>query len=234
MTRTSSPSTTTPTAANSRQPAPSTSTRAAATLHDHPCHLHRPGHHADDCLAGRCGFCGTSLQSIASGECRSCLRIVCEECDGGYQPDLGSICRPCTPPGNNPNRADSAATDDPEQHRLCVFEFALSCGHLVTAVLTGWYPVVASCCDRLGGTVLRGLYVPYASEIDYVNVLSERYESRPRGTRRPPIQIIGRRPRTDKPHQSPLPRDYTSAGRYPARVGATWSIDGSIPTPETS
>jgi hypothetical protein len=202
-------------------------------MHDHPCHNHRPGHHTDGCLTGHCGFCGTSLQSIASGECRSCPRIVCEACDSRYLLDLGPICRPCTPPGNNPNRADSASTDDWEQHRLCVFELALSCGHLVVVVMTGWYPVVVSCCDRLGGTVLRGLYVPYASEVDYVNVLSERYEFRPKDTRRPPVQIIGRRSRTDAPYQSPPLHQYTSSGRFPARVGAAWSLDGSVPTPET-
>jgi len=203
-------------------------------MHDPPCHNHRPGHHTDRCLTGPCGFCGTSLQSIAPGECRSCLRIVCQACDSRYQRDLGPICRPCTPPGETPGGVDFEAGDDGEQHRLCVFEFGLSCGHLVTAVMTGWYPVVVSCCDRLGGTVLRGLYVPYASEVDYVNVLSERYESRPKDTRRAPIQIIGRRCRTDEPYLSPFLRDYTSAGRFPARVGATRSLDGSVPRPETS
>jgi hypothetical protein len=202
-------------------------------MHDHPCHDHRPGRHTDGCLTGHCGFCGTSLQSTASGECRSCLRIVCQLCDSGYLPDLGPICRPCTPPGNHPNRVDQASTDDWEQHRLCVFELALSCGHLVTAVITGWYPVTVSCCDRLGGTVLHGLYVPYASKVDYVTVLSERYESRPKDTRCPPVQIIGQYYRTDEPYRSPFLRGYTSTGRFPARVGATWSLDGSIPTPET-
>ena len=43
-----------------------------------------------------------------------------------------------------------------------MFGFALSCGRLVTAALTGWYPVVVSCCDRLGGTIRDGIYVPYA------------------------------------------------------------------------
>jgi hypothetical protein len=76
--------------------------------------------------------------------------------------------------------------------------------------------------------------VPYASEVDYVKVLSERYESRPKDTRCPPVQIIGRRSRSDEPYQSPTQRQYTSAGRFPARVGATWSLDGPVPTPETS
>lgn len=203
-------------------------------MHDHPCHHHRPGHHTGACRTGRCGFCGTSLQSLACGECRSCLRIVCEACDGGYQRDLGPICRPCTPGGNLPNPARSAVADNGEQHRLCVFEFGLACGHLVTAVMTGWYPEVVSCCDRLGGTVLRGLYVPYAAEVDYVNMLSERYEYRPPGTRGVPVQIICRRSRTDEPYQPPFRCHYTNAGRFPARVGATWSLDGSVPTPGTS
>ena len=200
-------------------------------MRDHPCHQHRPGHHTDACLAGDCGFCGTSLDSVASGECRACLRIVCEECDGGYQSDLGPICQPCAPAATGPT--DASSDDGQELHRLCVFEFALACGHLVTVALTGWYPVVVSCCDRLGGTVLRGIYVPYASEIDYVNVLSERYELRPKGTPLGSVRLIGRRPRTDEPYQTATPGIDGSAGRYPAHVGATWSLDGSIPTPET-
>jgi hypothetical protein len=199
-------------------------------MSDHPCHQHRPGHHTDACLTGDCGFCGTSLDRVASGECRACLRIVCEECDGGYQPDLGPICQLCAPSATT----SSAADDGQESYRLCVFEFDLACGHLVTVALTGWYPVVVACCDRLGGTILRGVYVPYASDIDYVRVLSERYESRPTGTPPAPKQIIGRRPRTDEPYRSPAPGFYGSAGRYPARVGATWSLDGSIPTPKNS
>jgi hypothetical protein len=197
-------------------------------MRDHPCHRHRPGHHTDTCLTGTCGFCGSNLDSVASGECRACLRIVCENCDGGYQPGLGPICRPCAPPATT----SPAADDGHEIHRLCVFEFALTCGHLLTVARTGWYPVEVSCCDRLGGTVLRGVYVPYASKIDYVDVLSERYERRPAGTPPGSTQLIGRRPRTDTPHQSPYPGIDGSAGRYPARVGATWSLDGSIATPQ--
>jgi hypothetical protein len=188
---------------------------------DHPCHRHRPGRHTDCCLTGPCGFCGTSLQAIASGECRSCLRIVCEDCDGGYQSDLGPICRPCTPTAPTAHPAGSDVADDVEVHRLCVFELALSCGHLVTVALTGWYPVTVACCDRLGGTVLRGDYVAYASDIDFVNIRSERYESRPEGTRLGPTLLIGRRSRADAPGQA-------SAGRFPARVGALWSLDGSV------
>src|SRR3954451_17158116 len=130
-------------------------------MREHPCHQHRPAQHTDACLSGDCGFCCTSLNDVASGECRACLRIVCEECDGGYQSDLGPICQPCAPAATG--RADASADDGQELHRLCVFEFALSCGHLVTVALTGWYPVVVSCCDRLGGTILHGIYVPYAS-----------------------------------------------------------------------
>ena len=109
-------------------------------MHDHPCIHHRPGQHTDACRSGGCGFCGTDLQTIASGECRSCLRIVCDACDGGYLPGLGPICRPCTPPGHDPDRVDSSAVDEWEQQRLCVFEFALSCGHLVTAVIDRLVP----------------------------------------------------------------------------------------------
>ena len=36
-------------------------------MRDHPCHHHRPGHHTDACLTSNCGFCGTSLDSVASG-----------------------------------------------------------------------------------------------------------------------------------------------------------------------
>jgi hypothetical protein len=198
-------------------------------MSDHLCHHHRPGQHTDVCLTGDCGFCGSSLDSVASGECRACLRIVCEECDGGYQSDLGPICQPCAPS----TMTSSAADDGQESYRLCVFEFDLACGHCVTVALTGWYPVVVSCCDRLGGTILRGIYRPFASDIDYVRVLSERYESRPRGTRPAPTQVIGRRPRIDEPYQPSLPGFPSSAGRYPARVGATWNLDGSYPIPES-
>lgn len=199
-------------------------------MRKHPCHQHRPGHHIDTCLTGDCGFCGTNLHDVSSGECRACLRIVCEQCDTGYQADLGPICQPCTPSAPN----SSAADDGEELYRLCVFDFDLACGHVVTAALTGWYPVVVSCCDRLGGTILRGDYVPYASDIDYVRILSERYEMRPKGTSRGSTQVIGRRPRTDEPYSSPYPGIDGSTGRYPARVGSTWSLDGSVSITETS
>jgi hypothetical protein len=85
-----------------------------------------------------------------------------------------------------------------------VFGFDLFCGDLVTAALTGWYPVSVA-CDRLGGTLSRGVYVPYASEIDYVRVVSERYETRPVGTPLGGTLIIGRRARTDNHYRSPVP-----------------------------
>lgn len=113
-----------------------------------------------------------------------------------------------------------------------MFEFDLSCGHLVTGALTRWYPVMVACCDRLGGTVLHGVYVPYASDVDYVRLLSERYEARPAGTLRGATRIIGRRPRTDEPYQSTAPGSFSTAGRYPAWVGATWSGDGSTALPD--
>jgi hypothetical protein len=190
-------------------------------MREHPCHQHRAGEHTDGCLSGPCGFCGTSLQATASGECRSCLRIVCEQCDGGYQPDLGPICQPCIPPAGPPQSARLDDADGVEVHRLCVFEFALSCGHHVTVALTGWYPVTVACCDRLGGTILRGDYVAFASAIDFVDIRSERYEPRPRGTQYAPTQLIGRRFRADAPGRA-------STGRFPARVGAAVSRDGSI------
>jgi hypothetical protein len=126
----------------------------------------------------------------------------------------------------------STPPDGQELHRLCVFELALSCGHLVTVALTGWYPVSVVCCDRLGGTILRGLYVPYASHVDYVILRVERYENRPKGTPRESDRLIDRRPRTDEPYQS-RPGGPVSAGRYPARVGAAWSLDGSAPPAAT-
>jgi hypothetical protein len=131
-------------------------------------------------------------------------------------------------PGHHTDVCLTGPPDGQELHRLCVFELALSCGHLVTVALTGWYPVSMACCDRLGGTVLRGVHVPYASHVDYVTLRSERYEYRPTGAPREPVRLIDRRARTDEPYQS-RPAGPVSAGRYPARVGATWNIDGSTP-----
>lgn len=110
--------------------------------------------------------------------------------------------------------------------RLCVFDLALSCGHLATVALTGWYPVRVACCDRLGGTILRGLHVAFASEVDDVKVVSERYEDRPCGTPPAPTRVLGRRVRTDDPYRAAV-RAESSSGRFPARVGAAWSLDGS-------
>lgn len=194
----------------------------------HPCDRHPSGHHGDACLTGPCGFCGTDLQTIASGECRSCLRIVCEACDAGYDPDHGPICAPCAEHRTgSPGPDQTSPPDGYELHRLRVFVLSLSCGHLVTLFVNGCYPIKVACCDRLGGTILRGVYVPYSSNVDYVDVLSERYEHRPPGSPREPDELRGRWPRTDNPYRSPHPGGRSSTGRYPESVGAAWSIDGS-------
>jgi len=198
-------------------------------VREHPCHQHRPGQHTDACLTGDCRFCGTNLDEVASGVCRACLRIVCEHCDAGYQAGLGPICQPCTP-----SAPASSAIGELVEYRLCVFEFDLSCGHTAVVALTGWYPVAVSCCDRLGGTILRGDYHPLDSDIDYVRGVYERYEMRPKGTPPGSTQLIGRRPRTDEPRPPDFHGLKGSAGRYPARVGATFSWDGSIAKPETT
>jgi hypothetical protein len=114
-------------------------------------------------------------------------------------------------------------------HRLCVFDLSLNCGHIATVAIDGWYPVSVACCDRLGGTILRGAYVPYDSHVEYVRVLSERYEHRSPGTHRSPQRLLGRRSRTDDPRQPIYRWARGTAGRYPARVGATWAIDSSTP-----
>jgi hypothetical protein len=114
-------------------------------------------------------------------------------------------------------------------HRLCVLALSLDCGHIATVAIDGWYPVSVACCDRLGGTILRGVYVPYDSHVEYVNVLSETYEHRPAGTPRDPTRLLGRRDRTDAPRQPAYSWAWGTAGRYPARVGATWSLDNSTP-----
>lgn len=203
-------------------------------MREHPCQAHRPGQHTSTCLTGPCGFCGTDLRAIASGECRSCLRIVCEACDAGYDPQQGPICAPCAATGRSTEAARSspAPPDGYELHRLCVCALALTCGHLVTMFVNGWYPVTVACCDRLGATISRGVYVPYASHVDYVSVLSERYEYRPPGSPREPSQLRGRWPRTDDPYKSPHPGGGSSTGRYPARVGATWNWDDPLPPAE--
>ncbi|MFD0575197.1 hypothetical protein [Dactylosporangium darangshiense] len=89
-----------------------------------------------------------------------------------------------------------------------------------------------SCCDRLGGTVLRGVYQPFDSHVEYARVLSERYEHRPHGTPPEPTRLLRRRPRTDEPHQHDRPHHRwaePSAGRLPARVGAAWDLDAAAP-----
>ncbi|MEU8007467.1 hypothetical protein AB0B66_40440 [Catellatospora sp. NPDC049111] len=197
----------------------------------HRCRAHRPGHHGDTCMNGPCGFCGTDLQTTASSECRSCLLIVCEQCDAGYDPAQGPICVPCARPGNGCG-ADSPPSDGWQLHRLCVFLLSLTCGHQVSLYVNGWYPASVACCDRLGGTTLHGQHVPYASGVDYVQVLSERYKHRPPGTPPEPSAIRGRWPRTDDPYRSPHPGGDSSSGRHPARVGAAWSLNGST-TPAT-
>jgi hypothetical protein len=195
---------------------------------EHPCLGHGSGRHTDYCLTGGCGFCDSNLREVASGECRTCLLIVCENCDAGYDPDLGPICGPCADTaahatGHRPSVPEPA--DGEEQVRLCVFKLWLSCGHLVTVTLTGWYPVVVACCDRLGGTIWYGAYVAYASDVDYVKVVSERYEIWPARTPREPWRLIGRQPRTDDPRPALHAGDEGSSGRYPARVGSTWNLD---------
>ena len=75
------------------------------------------------------------------------------------------------------------------------------------------------CCERLGGTIRDATYVAYASNVDYVRVVSEVYEPRPPGAPRDRVRVLNRQARTDEP--------LFTAGRYPERVGAAWSIDGS-------
>jgi hypothetical protein len=178
-------------------------------------------------MTGRCGFCDTDLRSTASGECRSCLRIVCESCDAGYDADLGPICQPChdadgtkanIPPPENPR----------ELHRRCVFDLDLSCGHVVTYAVTGWYPVSVACCDRLGGIVAGGTYVAYCSQVDYVRLSSERYIDCPAGTPPRPSRVLHRRSRTDDPSRSSYPGWRASSGRFPARVGAVGILGASV------
>jgi hypothetical protein len=102
-----------------------------------------------------------------------------------------------------PHRAPppSGAADDEsgELHRLCVFELDLTCGHCLTVSVNGWYPVSVACCDRLGGIRYRGVFYPFASAVDYVRCLRERYEHRPPGAEREPLRVLRRRMRTDDP-----------------------------------
>jgi hypothetical protein len=117
--------------------------------------------------------------------------------------------------------------DDGESHRLCRFDLWLTCGHIATVTVDGWYPVTVACCDRLGGTVLHGQFVPYASHVDYVALLAEDYQLRPAGSSREPTRLLARRPRTDEPCPPGHTGHECNAGRYPAWVGATWNLDNS-------
>ncbi|GLZ00801.1 hypothetical protein Acsp02_80530 [Actinoplanes sp. NBRC 103695] len=192
---------------------------------EHPCHRHRRGQHTTACLTGTCGFCDTDLGVIASGECRSCLRIVCESCDAGYDTERGPTCRPCNDAGHPSTNTGRPEAGPREQHRRCVFELDLSCGHTVTYAVTGWYPVSVSCCDRLGGTVARGEYVAFASDVDFARLMSESYIDCPAGTAPRPSRVLRRRSRTDDPSPQWYRGHPASSGRYPARVGATWILD---------
>jgi hypothetical protein len=118
-------------------------------------------------------------------------------------------------------------TNHGEIHRLCRFDLWLTCGHIATVTVDGWYPVTVPCCDRLGGTILHGQYVPYASHVDYVALLTEDYQLRPADSPREPTRLLARRPRADEPCPPKHTGHDCSAGRYPARVGATWNRDNS-------
>ena len=173
-------------------------------------------------------ICDTDLSTTASGECRSCLRIVCEGCDAGYDAELGPICQPCHDADGT--TANIALPEDPRgQHRRCVFDLDLSCGHVVTYAVTGWYPVSIACCDRLGGTVLDGTYTAYASHVDHVRLRSERYLDVPAGAPPRPSRLLRRRCRPDPPASPGYPGHRASSGRYPAHVGAVWIRDASVP-----
>lgn len=197
---------------------------------DHPCRQHPTGRHTTACMTGSCGYCDTDLRTTASGECRTCLQIVCESCDAGYDADHGPICQPC-------HDTDLTAANAPqreghrERHRRCVFDLDLSCGHVVTYAVTGWYPVSVACCDRLGGTILHGTYVAFNSDVDYVRLRSEHYIDVPAGTAPRPSRLLHRGDRTDAPARPSYPGHRPSTGRYPARVGATWTLGAAMPRP---
>ncbi|MEV4536280.1 hypothetical protein AB0J82_21055 [Asanoa sp. NPDC049518] len=113
---------------------------------------------------------------------------------------------------------------DAELHRLCVFDLSLDCGHIATVAVNGWHPVNVACCDRLGGVTVHGDYAAFFSAVDYVNLLSERYEHRQPGAPTEPTIVLRRRPRTDEPQQPSWHGEATSAGRFPVRVGSAWQI----------
>ncbi len=123
--------------------------------------------------------------------------------------------------GHQPRATAPAETpaEAGELHRLCVFKLDLTCGHRVTVAVNGWYPVSVACCDRLGGTWAGGTYIPFSSTVDYVRMVAERYEHRPPGAERAPMQLLARRGRTDDPVLPSHPWQRGSAGRFPARVG---------------
>ncbi len=58
-------------------------------------------------------------------------------------------------------------------------------------------------------------------------MLSETYERRPAGTPQAPARRLGRRDRTDAPQRAAHLRTHGTAGRFPARVGATWNLGNS-------
>jgi hypothetical protein len=118
-----------------------------------------------------------------------------------------------------------------ELHRLCVFDLDLTCGHCVTVAVNGWYPVSVACCDRLGGTWFNDEYIPYASTVDFVRVVQERYEHRPPGAEREPLHVVARRDRTDDPVLPVHAWQRGSAGRFPARVGAPANSRRAWPSP---
>jgi hypothetical protein len=145
------------------------------------------------------------------------------------RPAQPTIVGPGGPHAAQPQTA--AAHGDPtELHRLCTFELDLTghVGHCVTVSLNGWYPVSVSCCDRLGGAWYDGTYYPFDSPVDYVRCLEERYEPRPPGAEREPLQVLDRRARTDNPVIPIHSWQQGSAGRFPGRVG------GPIPDPATA
>lgn len=127
------------------------------------------------------------------------------------------------PAEQSPSPPPGIDGDPIEVHRLCVFELGLTCGHRLTVSLNGWYPVTIACCDRLGGHWFDGQFYPFASEVEYARCLQERYERRPKGAAREPLQVIQRRDRTDDPF-IPIHRwQQPSGGRFPIRVGAPFN-----------
>jgi hypothetical protein len=114
---------------------------------------------------------------------------------------------------------------DAGMRRMCVFDLWLTCGHIATVAIEGWYPVTVACCERLGGTIHRGQYVAYAAQVDYATLLSETYAVAPPGPPPAPTRVLRRRSRTDDPSPPGPGCAEGSAGRYPARVGAAWNLD---------